>query len=242
MSRRDDDLLDLLEDSSRHDPLFDGAGPTRAVLRAVDWADTPLGATARWPTDLIRAAHIVVRAATPALLWWGEQFVQIHNDALIASLGGEPPCVARPAEDCWPERWEILGPLATEVLDSGEASTIDDLVLPVDGNPSTYWTMSMAPLRDDAGRTAGVLAMAVDLTARVAARELERRRADVATANLQLALASNRRIGTAIGILMAHRRITDAAAFELLREVSQRGHRKLRDIAEDVVLTGTLPD
>jgi AmiR/NasT family two-component response regulator len=42
--------------------------------------------------------------------------------------------------------------------------------------------------------------------------------------------------------LMAHRSITDAAAFELLREASQRGHRKLRDIAEDVVLTGTGPE
>lgn len=234
MSRRDDEHLD--------DALFDGPGPTRAVLREVDWAETPLGPICRWPTDLIRAAHTVVRSPAPALLWWGEQFVQIHNDSLIASLGGDKPAVARPAKECWPERWEMLGPLATEVLRSGEVTTIDDLVLPVDGNPSTYWTMSLAPLGDDTGRTAGVLSIAVDLTARVTARELERRSADAAAANLQLALASNRRIGTAIGILMAHRRITDVAAFELLREASQRGHRKLRDIAEDVVLTGALPD
>lgn len=242
MSRRDDEILDHFEDSSRHDPLFDGPGPTRARLREVDWAGTPLGPICQWPTDLIRAAHTVVRSPAPALLWWGEQFVQIHNDALLASLGNDGPAVARPAKECWPERWEVLGPLATEVLGSGEIAGIDDLVLPVDGNPSTYWTMSLAPLRDDSGRTAGVLALGVDLTARVTARELERRSADAATANLQLALVSNRRIGTAIGILMAHRRITDAAAFELLREASQRLHRKLRDIAEDVVLTGTLPD
>jgi hypothetical protein len=37
-------------------------------------------------------------------------------------------------------------------------------------------------------------------------------------------------------------RITDAADFEMLRAASQRAHRKLPDIAEDVVLTGTLPD
>jgi hypothetical protein len=242
MSRRDDETLDRLEDFSRPDPMFTGPGRTRAALREIAWADTPLGPISQWPTDLVRAAHTVLRAPAPAALWWGERCIQIHNDALIASLGGDEPAVARPAESCWPERWEVLGPLVAKVLGGGEVLTIDDLVLPVDGNPSTYWTMSLGPLCDDVGRTAGVLAVAVDLTARVTAQELERRSADVTTANLQLALASNRRIGTAIGILMAHRRITDSAAFELLREASQRDHRKLRDIAEDVILTGALPD
>jgi AmiR/NasT family two-component response regulator len=89
----------------------------------------------------------------------------------------------------------------------------------------------MAPLYDDARKVAGVLANVFDLTAR-----------EAATANLQIALESNRRIGTAVGILMAHRRIRDSAAFELLRVASQRAHRKLREIAEDVVLTGALPE
>jgi len=59
--------------------------------------------------------------------------------------------------------------------------------------------------------------------------------------NLQTALDSNRQIGAAIGILMAHRRVTQETAFELLRAASQRLHVKLRDIADDVVHTGTLP-
>lgn len=59
-------------------------------------------------------------------------------------------------------------------------------------------------------------------------------------ANLQIALSSNRQIGTALGILMANHKITDTAAFTLLRTTSQRTHRKLRDIADDVVQTGCL--
>lgn len=58
--------------------------------------------------------------------------------------------------------------------------------------------------------------------------------------NLRAALMSNRRIGTAIGILMASHKITDAAAFDLLRTASQRTHRKLHDIADEVVETGWL--
>ena len=60
--------------------------------------------------------------------------------------------------------------------------------------------------------------------------------------NLERALASNRTIGTAIGILMALERVTSAEAFDLLRQCSQRTNRKLRDVAEDVIFTGALPD
>lgn len=60
-------------------------------------------------------------------------------------------------------------------------------------------------------------------------------------ANLQVALGSSRRIGAAIGVLMAHHRVTEDAAFAMLRQSSQRLHRKLRDVALDVVETGTLP-
>lgn len=60
--------------------------------------------------------------------------------------------------------------------------------------------------------------------------------------HLERALSSNRTIGTAIGILMAERRVTPEAAFGLLRERSQNSNRRLREIADDVVLTGTLPD
>jgi hypothetical protein len=59
--------------------------------------------------------------------------------------------------------------------------------------------------------------------------------------HLQTALESNRRIGTAIGVLMARHKITSAAAFTLLRKTSQHGHRKLHAVAEDVIETGELP-
>jgi GAF domain-containing protein len=59
--------------------------------------------------------------------------------------------------------------------------------------------------------------------------------------NLELALESNRHIGTAIGILMAREMLTSEQAFTRLRDVSQRQHRKLRDVAEEVERVGELP-
>ncbi|WP_139094428.1 ANTAR domain-containing protein, partial [Acinetobacter baumannii] len=58
--------------------------------------------------------------------------------------------------------------------------------------------------------------------------------------NLRLAQESNREIGTALGVLMSSHRLTQSQAFDLWRMASQHTHRKLRDIAADVVHTGAL--
>jgi hypothetical protein len=60
------------------------------------------------------------------------------------------------------------------------------------------------------------------------------------SAQLERALASNRRIGIAIGVLMTRLHLTDAEAFELLRQVSQKRNVKLRELAEDVIYTGSV--
>jgi hypothetical protein len=58
--------------------------------------------------------------------------------------------------------------------------------------------------------------------------------------NLEQALASNREIGVAIGVLMTRHLVTQQHAFDLLRMASQRSHRKIRDIASQVVATGDI--
>ena len=72
-------------------------------------------------------------------------------------------------------------------------------------------------------------------------REFALDQAENKAANLERALSSNRQIGAAMGILMARLHLTDGQAFDLLRKTSQNRHRKLRDIAEEVMMTGELP-
>jgi AmiR/NasT family two-component response regulator len=57
--------------------------------------------------------------------------------------------------------------------------------------------------------------------------------------HLEQALVSNRRIGMAMGILMERHRITEERAFDRLREMSQRRNMKLRELAEQVIDTGS---
>jgi ANTAR domain len=76
--------------------------------------------------------------------------------------------------------------------------------------------------------------------------ELRRLRVRLATVeararHLEVALASNRRIGMALGILMARHGISEEVAFAALRRASGRRNVKLREVAEEVVYTGATP-
>jgi AmiR/NasT family two-component response regulator len=57
---------------------------------------------------------------------------------------------------------------------------------------------------------------------------------------LTIAVESNRSVGVAMGILMDRHRITEPQSFDLLKTASQAAHRKLRNIALDVIDTGQL--
>ncbi len=84
-----------------------------------------------------------------------------------------------------------------------------------------------------------------DATRSLLTAEVDRLRNDLDSVsrqseNLQAALESNRRIGMAIGILMATRQLTEAAAFDCLRQVSNQRNVKLRLVAEEVIYEGAL--
>ena len=155
---------------------------------------------------------------------------------------GEGPClsaiVERPiyrtgdlsAETRWPrfagaaaERTGVLSVLAYRLFTEGD--TFGALNL---------YSRERDAFDDEAEALGTILAAHAAL---VFARTRERER----IAGLEQAVTSNRSIGMAIGILMAIRRIGQDEAFDLLRMVSQRTNRKLREIADEVVHTGQLP-
>lgn len=83
----------------------------------------------------------------------------------------------------------------------------------------------------------GVASMFAPFVALAVQSTLNEERAD----NLEHALRTSRQIGTAMGILMARDLVTSDEAFRLLSRASQHLNRKLRDIAAEVELTGSLP-
>lgn len=165
----------------------------------------------------------------------GEQLVQLQNE-----LGEGPGLDAVGLEGDYlvsdfidEARWPKFAALARRVTDVRGV-----LAFRLSGQPpsilSVYTTRASGFTEEELGLSTIFASHASTLVALLAAEDH--------SANLETALESSREIGIALGILMAHRKITNEAAFDLLRTASQNLHRKLRDVASEVMETGTLPD
>ena len=132
------------------------------------------------------------------------------------------------------ERWPSFGRQAAERSPVRAA-----LSVPVTASDSPAQSLNLYAERPNAfsysHHPAAYLAAAAVGLALTALRE--RDRAD----HLRMALDTNRQIGAAMGILMARHRCSYDNAFTALRVASQHLHRKLRDVADEVVFTGVLP-
>jgi hypothetical protein len=74
-------------------------------------------------------------------------------------------------------------------------------------------------------------------TDRVILEELaERARsAELEALHLERALASNRRIGIAVGLVMCHYRLSPDQGIALLRRISQQRNVKVRELADEII-------
>lgn len=168
-----------------------GGGEMGALVRAHDWAKTPLGPIEAWPQSLKTSVDLILGAQFPMTVMWGSGLVQIYNDAYRRLIGVKHPSIlGRPARENWPEIWHIIGPSHETVFSSGEPIAAEDQSLaPARGkNPDdAYFTVSRSPLRDESGAVAGVLAVVIETTRRHRA-DIERNRAEQALRTSQARL------------------------------------------------------
>ena len=163
------------------------SGGMAGLVRAFDWAGTPLGPMAGWSRGLQVVVDLMLAHPQPAAVLWGPELVQVHNDGLATMAGGRPSSLGRPTRECWPGAWHVNGPTCERVLGHGESVLVEDRPLFGPGRDDVgdaSFTLSYGPARDDDGRVAGVFVTAVETTAKVRAErdrdrlEAERRRAE----------------------------------------------------------------
>ncbi|HVA90459.1 MAG TPA: PAS domain-containing protein, partial [Chloroflexota bacterium] len=179
-----------------------GGGEVGALVRALDWSTTPLGPSESWPQSLRTALSICLASRFPILIWWGPDLVMLYNDAYRPILGAtkHPRALGQRGRDCWPEIWDLIGPMLAGVLTTGEATWSDDQLLPLDRNgyvEECYFTFSYSPIRDETGGIGGVFTAVTETTGRVLGerrlatlRELATRTAQATTAENACALAT----------------------------------------------------
>jgi len=144
----------------------------RSIMRAHDWASSPLGPVHTWPQSLKTAVRILLSSRFAMWMAWGPELVFFYNDAYgQATLGEKHPwALGRPARTVWSEIWEDIGPRIQKVLDTGEATWDEGLLLFLERSgftEETYHTFSYSPLSDDEEKVAGMLCVVTEETNRV---------------------------------------------------------------------------
>ncbi len=89
-----------------------GGGELGKIMRATDWARTPVGSVETWSPSFRSMVGLVLRNGFPLCMWWGPELVQFYNDPFRPTLGAQHPAAcSQSGRDCWAEIWHIIGPM-----------------------------------------------------------------------------------------------------------------------------------
>jgi PAS domain S-box-containing protein len=226
-----------------------GGGEMGSRIREFDWAATPLGNLAQWPQSLRSALSICLHSSFPTAVYWGPELRLIYNDAWAPVPGERHPAVlGRPAQEVWPDIWDVVGPQLAQVMRTGEGFSTYDHLLPMVREGSvreTYWNYSFTPIRGESGSVVGVFNQGHETTERVLAerrsneeREQLHRMFDQAPGFMAMLRGPDHVfefINAAYLQLVGHRDVVGKAVCEALPEVAGQG---FFDLLDSVYLSG----
>ncbi len=234
------------------DAVLAGGGETGALIRAHDWAATPLGPPENWPQPLKTLVGVMLTANQPMFVVWGPGRTLLYNDAYAEILAGKhPDAMGRDFLDVWHEIRADLLPIVEEAY-AGRPVHMDDIELVMHRRgyaEETHFAFSYTPVRNEAGEVAGFLCPCRELTERVLAERrqafrlgLEERLRDLAdpaevTATASEALGRHLGVGQVIYAEADH----DGEAVIIAREwndgtmASNVGRHQLDDYGPDYI-------
>lgn len=100
------------------------------LMRATDWARTPLGAIGSWPQELKTMLGAVLGSCAPMAVWWGRELLQLYNDAYRVLLNDKHPAAfLAPASQVWASVWNLIGPTVQRVQEGAPAALNDNVHL-----------------------------------------------------------------------------------------------------------------
>jgi|EndMetStandDraft_4_1072995.scaffolds.fasta_scaffold00600_19 PAS domain S-box-containing protein len=154
-----------------HSPAASGQSQLADMIRQYDWASTSLGPMSSWPSQLKCAVDISIPSGAQIVLFCGDDFTAIYNDAYAPSIGTKHPrALGRPAKENWGELWDDLEPLLLTVFERCETVVAKDRPFYIErhGTPETvYFDISYSPVTDEHGHVLAVLCIVNETTERV---------------------------------------------------------------------------
>jgi PAS domain S-box-containing protein len=151
--------------------FLSGGGEMGALIRAYDWASTPLGDPQTWPQSLKTAVRIMLLSRQPIWIGWGKDLTYFYNDPYKSIIGGKHPwALGRPTSEVWSEIWDDIGPMLDTAMGGHEGTYVEEqlLIMERNGYPEeTYYTFSYTPIPNDDGTPGGIICVNTDDTHRV---------------------------------------------------------------------------
>lgn len=150
-----------------------GGGDLARLIAAYDWSLTAIGPIATWPQSLKSHISFMLRSRVPMVMLWGEDGVMIYNDAYSEFAGKRHPrLLGSNVREGWPEVADFNDNVMKVGLAGGTLSYRDqELTLHRSGQPEQVWmNLDYSPLLDESGAPAGVIAIVIETTAKVAAQ------------------------------------------------------------------------
>ncbi|MEI6487042.1 MAG: PAS domain-containing protein [Sphingomonadales bacterium] len=147
-------------------------GACAALIAARDWSGT-LGPLEHWPASLRTSLAIVLRSPVPMVMLWGSAGIMLYNDAYSVFAGGRHPALlGSPVRAGWPEVADFNDHVMATCLAGGTLAYRDQqLILHRSGVPEAVWMdLTYSPIAGEDGVPAGVLAIVVETSSRVAAQ------------------------------------------------------------------------
>ena len=110
---------------------FVGTSEMAERMRAFDWPSTPLGPVDAWPTSLRTVVQVLLTSRYAMWMGWGPELTFLYNDTYgQMTLGAKHPwALGRPSRQVWSEIWPQIGPRIHKVLQTGEATWDEALLL-----------------------------------------------------------------------------------------------------------------
>ncbi len=171
IDRPNADSLEAPEDRAAEGTVR-GSGALGRLVRDFDWSTTPLGPAHDWPQSLKTIVRMLLTSRFAMWMSWGPELTFLYNDAYAKmTLGKKHPwALGKRSEEVWQEIWSDIGPRIQNVLQSGEATWDEALLLFLERSgyrEETYHTFSYSPLFGDDGKTEGHLCVVTEETDRV---------------------------------------------------------------------------
>ncbi len=141
------------------------------LIRTNDWSVTSLGPMEGWEESLLCSVNLMLACAFPSLVFWGDDLVQLYNDAFIPLLAERHPSgLGQRAQECWADAWQIVGPNLARVKQDAQTVYYENAIVPIlrDGRiQDIRWTYSYSPIWGRSGTVDGVLVVCQDVTREV---------------------------------------------------------------------------